>query len=163
MINEVKINNNIPWGKIHWKTIGANYAKAPYFKEYKHLFENIYQKKWENLMELNEALIKMICEILCIKNIKFIRASELDVSGKNTELLINICKAVGADSYISGFGGKKYMEEELFEEEGVKLEYSEFKHPVYDQLRGDFIPNLSVIDLIFNKGGSNFELLCKKL
>ncbi len=162
MINEVEINNNIPWGKIHWKTIEANYAKAPYFEEYKHLFEDIYQKKWENLMEFNEAMIKMICEILCIKNIKFIRASELDVSGKNTRLLINICKAVGADSYFSGSGGKKYMDEELFEEEGVKLKYSEFQHPVYDQLWGDFSPNLSVIDLIFNKGGSNLELFYRK-
>jgi hypothetical protein len=157
MINEVKINNNVPWGKIHWKTIEANYAKAPYFKEYKHLFEDIYQKNWEKLIELNEALIKLICDILCIKNIKFIRASELGVSGRNTELLINICKATGADSYFSGSGGKKYMEEESFEKEGVKLKYSEFQHPTYDQLWGNFSPNLSVIDLIFNKGGSNFE------
>ncbi len=51
----------------------------------------------------------------------------------------------------------------LFEEEDVKLKYSEFQHPVYNQLWGDFIPNLSVIDFIFNAGGSNFELFCKKL
>ncbi len=158
LINEVKINNKIPWSKIHWKTIEANYSRAAYFKDYKHLFESIYEKKWESLASLNETLIKLICDILGINNIKFIRASELNVSGKNTELLINICKAVGADTYFSGSGGKKYLDEGMFEKEGMILKYSEFQQPVYNQLWGDFIPNLSVIDLIFNERLSHFEL-----
>jgi len=155
----VEINNEIPWRGTHWKTFKANYSKAPYFLDYKDKFESIYQKEWESLADLNETLVKLICEILSIQNVKFIRASELGVCGKSTSLLINICKAVGGDTYLSGNGGKKYMEEELFEKEGIKLKYSEFQHPVYNQLFGDFVPNLSVIDFIFNEGGSNFSNL----
>ena len=157
LINDVKINNNVPWSKIHWKRLEANYAKAPHFQEYKDQFESIYQENWQTLTDLNETLLKLICEILCIKNIKFIRASELGVCGKSTALLVDICKAVGADTYLSGFGGKKYMDEELFGKEGIQLKYSGFQHPVYNQMWGDFIPNLSVIDFIFNQGGSNFS------
>ena len=157
LIDEVEFNNEIPWRGIHWKTLEANYAKAPHFQESRDQFESIYQENWQTLTDLNETLLKLICEILCIKNIKFIRASELGVCGKSTALLVDICKAVGADTYLSGFGGKKYMDEELFGKEGIKLKYSEFQHPVYNQMWGDFIPNLSVIDFIFNQGGSNFS------
>jgi hypothetical protein len=156
LINEVEIANSKCWDRIHWNMIKGNYAKTPYFQDYKYLFESIYQKEWDNLAELNETLVKLICEILNIKNVKFLRASELNISGKSTEMLINICKAVGGDTYLSGNGGKNYMDEQLFEKEGIKLKYSEFQHPVYNQLWGDFVPNLSVIDFIFNEGGSNF-------
>lgn len=156
LINEVEINNNIHWSKTHWKTICTNYVKAPYFQEYMSLFESVYQREWRKIADLNETLIRLICEILSIKSVKVIRASELDVSGKSTELLINICKAVGADTYLSGFGGKKYMDEKLFEKNGIKLKYYEVQHPIYKQLWADFIPNLSVIDLLFNEG----HLIC---
>ena len=119
LINEVEIDNSIQWGKIHLKTMEANYGKASYFQEYRDQFESIYQEKWESLADLNETLVKLVCEMLCIKNVKFVRTSELGVDGKSTNLLINICKAVGADTYLSGNGGKKYMVEELFENEGI--------------------------------------------
>lgn len=157
LIGDAEINNGMPWREIHWRTIKANYSKAPYFQDYKDRFENVYQKEWKNLADLNETLVELICEILGIRNVKFVRASELGVYGKSTSLLISICKAVGADTYLSGNGGKKYMDEELFEKEGIKLKYSEFRHPVYNQLWGSFVPNLSVIDFIFNEGGSNFS------
>ncbi len=156
-IGDTEINNGTPWRETHWKTIKANYSKAPYFPEYRDRFESIYQKDWKNLCDLNETLIKLICEIFGIQNPKFVRASELGVCGKSTSLLINICKAIGADTYLSGNGGKKYMDEELFDKERIILKYSEFQHPVYRQLWGDFIPNLSVIDFIFNEGGLNFS------
>ena len=101
----------------------------------------------------------MICELLGIKNVRFTLASELAVSGTETELLINICKAIGADTYLSGFGGKKYMDEDAFEKEGINLEYYDFKHPTYRQLWGDLIPNLSIIDLVFNEGERSLEIL----
>ncbi len=157
LINEVEIDNSIQWGRIHLKTMKANYGKAPYFHDYWDLFESIYQEKWESLADLNETLVKLICEILGIRNVKFVRASELGVDGKSTSLLINMCKAVGGDTYLSGNGGKKYMNEGLFEKEGIQLKYSEFQYPVYNQLFGDFIPDLSVIDFIFNEGGSKFS------
>ncbi len=159
LINEVEINNSLPWGRTHEKSIAQNYSQSPYFSKYRDLFESVYDQRWGNLADLNEALIKVICEILGIKNVKFIRASELNVSGQSTELLVNICKAIGTDTYLSGPTGKEYMNEGLFEREGINLRYSDFKHPIYTQLWGDFIPNLSVIDLLMNEGERSQEIL----
>lgn len=159
LINEVKINNSLPWNSTHEKSIAQNYSQAPYFRNYISFLEDIYHRKWGRLADLNETLIKVMCEILAIRNVKFIRASELKVSGQSTELLVNICKAVGADTYLSGPSGSKYMDEELFKKDGISLRYSDFKHPTYRQLWGDFIPDMSIIDLLFNEGEKSLDIL----
>lgn len=159
LINEVKINNSVPWSVIHRKSISQNYSSAKYFNEYFPSLENIYRETWERLADLNEALIRLMCKMLNIAGIKFVQASELSVPGKSTELLVNICNAVGADTYHSGPSGRNYMDEDLFKKQHIRLEYSNFKHPTYEQLGGDFIPNMSVIDLIFNEGRKSRDIL----
>ncbi|MFB0564869.1 MAG: WbqC family protein [Candidatus Aminicenantaceae bacterium] len=158
-INEVEINNRVSWAKKHWRSISQNYSKAPNFDAYRDFFENTYQRNWEKLVDLNKYLIVAICEIIGIKDTTILDASELDVQGKGTELLINTSKAVNADVYLSGFGGAKYMEEDAFNNAGIKLKYYDFKHPVYTQLFGEFIPNLSIIDLLFNEGEKSIQIL----
>jgi hypothetical protein len=91
--------------------------------------------------------------------VEFVSSSELGVHGDSTELLVNICKSLKADAYLSGASGHKYMDEGLFEQENIKLLYSEFKHPVYSQLWGDFKPNMSIVDLLFNEGKGSLELI----
>jgi hypothetical protein len=81
------------------------------------------------------------------------------VEAKSTELLMQIVKKVGGDIYLSGFGGVKYQEETEFAKAGIKLMYSDFNHPVYKQLWGDFIPNLSVMDLLFNMGNESTQII----
>jgi len=91
-----------------------------------------------------------------------IRSSELtDVKGVSTERLISICQNMNGNKYLSGFGGTKYQEEELFKKANIRLRITDFKHPVYPQLWGDFIPNLSVIYLIFNCGPDSKEIFLK--
>lgn len=162
LIKEVEINNDTSWGNTHEKSISQNYSKTPYFKKYKVSLEDVYHRRWGKLVDLNEALIKLNCDLLGIKGVRFIRASELNVSGQSTELLINICKAVSADTYLSGFGGKKYMDGKAFEQAGISLRYYGFEHPTYNQLWGEFIPNLSIIDLLFNVGEKSLEMLLKR-
>jgi len=160
LISQVEIDNNVPWGAIHGKTIHQNYAKAPGFDKYRAFFEDVYRRGWEKLADLNETLVKLVCGILGTgSRVEFVRASELGVTGRDTELLINICRAVGADTYLSGFGGAKYQAEKEFEEAGIQLKYYDFQHPNYRQLWGDFIPDLSIIDLLFNEGDKSRQIL----
>jgi len=158
-INDVEINNRVSWNRKHWKTISQNYSKASFFDSYKEIFENTYQRKWEKLVDLNKYLIISICDVMGIEDTNFINASELDVYGKGTELLINICKILRADVYLSGFGGAKYMEEDAFRSKGINLKYYDFKHPEYNQQFGEFIPNLSVADLLFNEGQRTLQII----
>jgi len=164
-VREVRIDDSVPWGEKHWKSIGQNYLKAPCFEEYAQRFQSTYQRSWEHLADLNEALVRDICHMLGIAGVEFRRASLLDASGAGSELLAAICREVGADTYLSGFGGKGYMEKEPFERSAVKVRDYDFAHPEYRQLWGEFVPNLSVVDLLFNEGSRSLNILnasCKR-
>ena len=158
-ISEVEVNNSVDWRKTHWRTISQNYSKTPHFKEYESLFEAVYDREWRRLIDLNETLIQLISSLLGTNTVMFVNASALKTTGTRSELLVNICKAVGADTYLSGFGGRKYLDESGFQEAGVRLVYSDFEHPVYGQLWGEFVPNLSIIDLLFNEGERSRSIL----
>jgi hypothetical protein len=159
LINEVKINNQIPWREKHLKTFEMNYKRADFFEDVFEIIKGIYcSRDWQNLSDLNMSLTEAIARYLGL-NTSFVRSSTLGVQAKSTELLIQIVKKVGGDIYLSGFGGVKYQEETEFAKAGIKLMYTDFNHPVYKQLWGDFIPDLSIVDLMFNMGSKAFELI----
>ena len=158
-IMDVKINNEIPWRRKNYKKICAGYNKAKFFHLYKDYFENLYKKEWENIFDLNFETIKQIIRWLDIK-VKIVIESELGVSGQPTERLVNVCKKLGADTYISGIGGKKYLDEKSFEKNKIILKYQNYNTIRYLQhLSKSFIPNLSIIDLLANMGSESGKLL----
>jgi len=158
-IMDVKINNETSWRKITYKKICAGYNKAKFFHLYKDYFENLYKKEWEDIFELNFETIKHVLDWLDIK-VKIIVESELDISGQSTERLVNVCKKLGADTYISGIGGKKYLDEKLFEKNKIILKYQNYNPIKYTQhMSKSFIPNLSIIDLLANAGSESGKLL----
>ena len=158
-IKDVKINNLILWRKIHWKKITSGYNNAEYFHLYKDYFEKLYEKEWEFLFELNFETLKKCIEWLGIKT-EIIIESELNVNGTSTERLVNVCKAVGADTYLSGIVGKDYLNEALFEKNNINLKYKNYKSITYTQnLSKTFIPNLSIIDVLANNGPKTHEFL----
>lgn len=162
LINEVKINNESNWRKRHLKTLEMDYKKTEFFEQIVGLIEEIYYyKDWQNLCEFNTALVKSIAFYLGLDK-KIVNASDLKVHGKSTELLIQIVKQVNGETYLSGSGGTKYQEEDTFVREGIGLQYCGFVHPIYPQQWGDFIPNLSIIDLLFNCGPSSQRILLGK-
>ena len=158
-IMDVKINNETSWRKITYKKICAGYNKAKFFHLYKDYFENLYKKEWEDIFELNFETIKHVLDWLDIK-VKIIVESELDISGQSTERLVNVCKKLGADTYISGIGGKRYLDEKLFEKNKIILKYQNYNPIRYLQhMSKSFIPNLSIIDLLANVGSESGKLL----
>ncbi len=156
---DVEINNNVNWQKKHWHSISQNYSKAPYFKMFSEFFQRVYTVQgFSRLVDLNEAIIKFIIETIDIET-KITKASSIHVYGEGTKLLVEICKAVGADTYLSGPSGMKYLEGEGFKDEGILVIYDNFQHPIYDQLFGPFLPKLSIIDLMFNCGPRSLDIL----
>ena len=149
----VEINNKENWKEMHWKKITRSYTNSKFFKKnYKSFFEEVYSKEWKFLFELNSELLHQIIDWLGLK-IQIIKESELNINGNSTERLVNVCKELGAETYVSGVGGKEYMNEKLFQKNNIKIEYQKFQCPTYTQIfGGDFIPNLSIIDLLFNNG-----------
>jgi hypothetical protein len=159
LISEVEINNRRDWRKKHLRTLDMNYRKAPYFDNFFPLFASGLTRDWEYLSPLNIYSIEKISKALGIKK-RFIKSSELaPLENGATDRLIDICRKLGADTYISGAGGRSYLELGKFDEAGIKVQFQEFNHPVYPQLYGKFEPYLSVVDLLFNCGEKSGKII----
>lgn len=156
-INEVEINNSVNWRRKHLHAMVTNYSKAAYFSEYIEFFEEVYSMEWRTLSELNVFLIDRIREMLNLQEKQTVLASKLDLSSEPTGRLVDICKVLGGDTYLSGPDGVKYMNMEKFEQQGIKVVVQEFRHPEYPQLYGDFVSHLSIVDLLFNCGPESLQ------
>lgn len=159
-IMDVEINNSDRrWGEKNWRTIEQNYRKAPYFDQYADLIRDTYTTGTRsNLVELNLNLIHHFTQALEITT-SMVRASALNAHGSSSELLVAICEELGADTYLSGPSGKDYLDEGLFHEANVSVEFHDFHHPEYRQLHQPFIPAMSVIDILFNQGPASRDII----
>ena len=160
-IRQVKINNTINWRKQHLASLMINYQKAAHLDDYIDFFKNLYSREWEYLSELNIYTIKNLLKILGIKT-KLVKSSELKLAGKSTEYLVNISKRLGASGYISGEGGRSYLELDKFKHNTIEVFFQDFKCPRYRQLYCQsqrFLENLSIVDLLFNEGKESLNIL----
>ncbi len=157
-INTIKINNKVNWRRKNVEAIKANYAKAPFFKMYFPMVESIYQQEWNSLCELNCAIITALAKELGITT-KVVLSSHLAAEGSRNEKLLNLCKKVNATTYICGQGAAEYFDEKLFSTSNIKVEYSQFQHPHYNQLHGQFVPAMSALDLLMNHGPEGKKIL----
>ncbi len=102
LIKDVLIDNSQNWQKRHWLSIQYNYNKAQYWDYLSEELEEIYNKQWHKLFDLNMEIIKLVRNKLRI-NTELIIASELNVYlGKKTNLLIDLCKYLNADAFLRG-------------------------------------------------------------
>ena len=146
------------WEHKHWQTLISNYSAAPFFDRYEERLEAVYSQRQALLAPLNEELIRLLAGWLGLDT-PMVRSSELSVDGHGTELLVSICRAIGASEYVSGPGGRKYMDDSLFRDAGVELRFHEFVERPYTQLFGDFAEGLSALDAVMNLGDQARELL----
>ncbi len=158
-ICEVKINPTVKWQKKHLQALITNYRRAPFFKNVIDIYEQIYSKDWEYLADLNIYFMERLKDALGLSQKPAIKSTELELREDPTDRLIDICKAVKADTYMSGQDGVKYMDLERFKENGIKVIIQDFKHPVYPQMFNDFQSHMSIVDLLFNCGPESLEII----
>ena len=151
LISDVEIAYETDWRRRHEKGIEQNYIHAPYFEELFPEILSIYKKSHRKLVSLNVDLIRFLWDALSL-NKKFLLQSDLGITGRGTELLIEICKKLHVREYLAFRAAEKYLDQELFSQKGIKLKFTDFNPPVYPQLWGDFIYNLSTLDLLLNCG-----------
>jgi hypothetical protein len=157
-INEVKIDYGTNWPLTHKKSIKFNYSKARHFEKYWGLIEEFYAKKFDLLLDLNMEIIRYIIKELGITT-KTIFSSELKIKEKGSDRNLSICKALGADTYLSGTLGVNYLKVDDFTKNNISIQFQNFQHPVYGQCYDPFIPNMATIDLLFNEGENSIEIL----
>lgn len=159
IIRDIEISTHINWIDKHLKTIQHFYGKTPYFRSYFQDIEKIYKKReWGRIIDIDVEFLKWVFNELNV-DIDIIFSSKLNIKSKKTLRLVDICREIGANVYLSGVGGKNYMDLDLFAESGINVKFQNFKHPVYPQRFGNFIENLSIVDLLFNCGEKSLEIL----
>jgi hypothetical protein len=149
------------WSDLHLLTIQRNYARAPFYEQYIGLFQEIYSRPYELLADYNVEFIQTALNILGIQHVKILRTQQMNLQESKTGSVIEICKLVGGDKYISGIRGTRYLDEKSLDENGIKLLYNHYDHPTYNQqfMKFGFVPSMSIIDLLFNHGPESLKIL----
>ncbi len=155
-INEVEIDYSKDWRRKYFETIKFSYSKYPHYVGFIDLIKDIFYKNHVSIADLNIDLIHFFVDILDIK-VDFFLSSQMETSSFKTERLIELCKQTGTTKYISGMGGKEYLDENLFSENGLEISYINFDHPKYRD--ENFEKNLSIIDLLFTHGKDSTRFL----
>lgn len=158
MIKDVAINDEPRWKEKWWNAVYLSYTRSKYFSRYEKQLREVLDSSTGNLCALNVALLKFVFKALGI-NAKTVFASELGAEGKAGALILDICRKIKADSYLSGISGKDYLDLEAFKGAGINVTFQEFHHPIYRQLYEPFMPCMSVIDLLFNCGPESMEII----
>lgn len=161
-IKQVQIDRRQPWNRKHWMTLGQSYASAPFFERYAELLEAFYLDPPPYLADFTIELTIALARQLGIEHTRFIRSSEMIVTGAKTERLIQILACLGADHYITGPAAKSYIDPSQFAAAGIRLEYMEYNYPEYEQLYPPYDPQVSILDLMFMTGPEALSLIVGK-
>jgi hypothetical protein len=152
------------WRKKHLKTLQSCYARAPFFAEYFPAIQQVYDLECSLLADFNISLIKRLAGVFS-SSPHMVRSSELNLDYDGSlDHLVKLVRCMGGTRYLTGKGRGtlRHLDQSAFAREGIEVVFQSFVHPEYPQLWGEFIPNLSIVDLIFNCGEQSEKILLKK-
>jgi WbqC-like protein len=145
--------SDLRWPSKHWKAIAQNYSRAPYFGDHASRFERLYADLDDpRLATINHRFIVAVCEALGITT-AILPSTAYPVEGGRSERVLALCRAAGATRYLTGPAARDYLDEALFEDAGIDVEYMSYEgYPEYPQLYPPFEHSVTALDLIFNVG-----------
>jgi WbqC-like protein family len=141
------------WAEKHWRSIVHHYAAAAAAGDHRGALEELYRtapRRW--LTEINEHFLRGICGLLHITT-RLRRSSELDLGGDRSERLVNMCRQLGASTYVSGPSASTYLDASRFQAEGIDVVWADYSgYQEYRQLHPPFDHHVSIVDLLMNEG-----------
>jgi hypothetical protein len=157
-IDDVRICHDGRWAYKHLAALKHAYANAPYFSEHLPFLESLFAAGSDRLIDFNLTIIRHLMLNLGVDT-EIRRSSELNIKAGADKLLIEICRCFDASVFLAPGAAGRYLNADLFEKAGIELCPVKPRSPVYPQLWGDFIPDLSVFDLLFNCGPKARDIL----
>lgn len=159
-INEVEIarESHPRWIDRIEKTVKYSYKNAPYFDQVLEEFVSHLRDAGDLLVSLNIPLLRWMLQGFGLTQ-NVLVSSSLAIDSSGSQRILDLCLAVDADTYVSGISGRDYLELEAFEQAGIAVEFQEFRHPVYEQLHPGFVPQISVLEVLFLFGPLSNRLL----
>lgn len=160
LIKDCLIDHDINWKKKHINMISESYKNSKFINEGIEIINDLYKLNTNYLFEFNFNIINKLFEIFKI-NVDIKLLSQLNVDGDKSELLIKILKKINSNLYLSGDGAKNFIDIDLFKNNNIEIIFNDFKHPIYEQIHGNFVKDLSILDIILNCGITETEKLIK--
>jgi len=158
-IADVSVDGDQPWAPRHLQALERAYADAPHWRAYRDALAQLYAPSWERLTSIAVASAEWLGRAIGVTTPVRL-ASSFGIDDEDpTGRLIALCRAVGADTYLAGPHGGRYMEGKRFDDAGIRVLYQTYGHPVYAQQHGDFVPFLSAVDLLLMHGDASLAIL----
>ena len=157
-IVEKVVDDRRPWRRKHRRTIEHAYHAAPYWSSLSEDVLGLYDKPWSALADLAIESATMLLQPFEIDT-PWIRSSSVgEIPGKKTEMIAQLCEAVGATAFLSGDTARDYLDVRLLEDRGIEVEWQSFVDPEYYQQHPNvgFLPRMAAIDLLLNEGPRGF-------
>jgi hypothetical protein len=167
LIRDKRIDNSregrFRWGRKMALTLKYAYQSAPHYAAYEPVLAEILDARWDRLGDLNHRLIEFCRGVLRIDT-PMVKSSEMKIGGSKSEMVLNMCREMGADVYLSGAGASRdYLDLQAFERAGIRVVWQDYAHPQYPQRPASvpFLEKLSALDLLFNCGGDGASFFNK--
>ena len=158
LICETSLLQDSGWRDRHLNLLKQNYREADDFESMFEVAQEIYSQREDNLAAFNQFTIEHLSKQLELET-EFHVSSDLAIRGASTQRLLAICRHFGASEYLTGHGARHYLDQEFFEDHGIKVSYMHYDLRPYKQLHGEFTPYVTVLDALANVGVSARDLL----
>lgn len=156
-ICDLRVSQN-GWQRKHVASISQSYRKAPYFNDYAGELFAVIGGPHTFLTELNGELLRLALRLLGL-DAELVVASDYDFAGRKSDFALDMSRKLEATSLLFGSQGRAYADIAAFEASGITVYFQDYRHPVYRQLYGEFVPRMSIVDLLFNEGARSLEIL----
>jgi len=160
-IDKVRLLPDDRWRHKHLAALKSAYARAPWFADHLPWLTDLLSGRHEHLLELNMAVISHLAAHFGITT-RIVRQTALGTSNTGPALLVEICRKVGADTFLAQQPAAKYLDPMAFDRADLGLRFFRPGLAVYPQLWGAFVPNLSSLDMLFNCGPRSAEILSQR-
>ena len=158
-INEVKIQPKALWYNKIINLLIDSFNNAPFRDDAINLAAKVLSGDYKNLAEISISSISNLLEYFQFPKKRILFSEKIGINGSGSDRVLEIVKQLKGEIYISGLGGKNYLNHEKFENNGVKVFYMKYEKKKYLQQFGDFDPYVSSLDLIANYGKNSKNFL----
>lgn len=151
LIMETRLSFTLDKKQDFLATVSNAYRKAPYFEDVMPLIEDVVNNPQADLTAFIRYSMETVMQYLDLHTeILLSSGIEKDLKCKGEERIIEICKKLGADTYINPCGGRKLYYKDAFEKAHLQLFFldTQNEYIVYKQAQQEFIGNLSIIDIM---------------
>ena len=159
-INQVIVDNSRDWRRSHIDFLTQALSGAPYIDEMLEIVESVYSKSYTNLVDIVVESIHAVCTYFELdRKVTFLQSPQLNIGGSSSQRVLDTVMCLKGGAYITGHGAKNYLDHEIFENAGIRVEYMDYRKTPYPQLHGPFTPYVSILDLIANMGKDGKKII----